>query len=63
MFNRLEGAWEAITDEILASYLALIPNSWPGKKTYSLKIDFYLKDVRAKLASALDAITLTLSPS
>jgi hypothetical protein len=63
LFNRLEGAWEAITDDTLAGYVALLPDAWPGKKTYSSRIESYLKDVRTELASALNAITLSIPPS
>ncbi len=63
LFNRLEGAWEAIGNDTLTNYHDLLPNTWPGKKTYFPKIESYLKDVRAELASALDAITLSLPPS
>jgi hypothetical protein len=48
---------------ILAGNIALLPDAWPGKKTYSSRIESYLKDVRAELASALNAITLSLPPS
>lgn len=63
LFNRLEGAWEAISDMTVAAYRDLIPDAWPGKKTYFPAIEFHLKLVRAELASALDAITLSLPPS
>jgi hypothetical protein len=61
-FNRLEGAWEAITDETLASYRNLLPDSWPGKERYFPRIEDHLKGVRTELAPALDAITLSLPP-
>lgn len=32
LFNRLEGAWEAISDATLAEYRELLPDAWPGKK-------------------------------
>jgi len=63
LFNRLEGAWESITDATLAGYLGLLPDNWPGKKRCFPVIEAYLKDVRAELASALDAITLSLPSS
>ena len=63
LFNRLEGAWEAITDDTLAGYFELLPDAWPGKETYFPRIETYLRDVRRELASALDAITLSLPPS
>lgn len=62
-FTRLEGAWEAIGDEMLAGYGHLIPNSWPGKNRYFPRIEAHLQAVRTGLASALDAITLSLPSS
>lgn len=62
-FNRIEGAWEAITDETIAGYQALIPDAWPGKKTYFGQIETHLKNIRTELATALDAITMSLPPS
>ncbi len=63
LFNRLEGAWEAITDDTLAEYRDLVPDAWPGKGAYFPAIEKHLKTVRAKRASALDLITLSLEPS
>jgi hypothetical protein len=62
-FNRIEGAWEAITDDTLERYGALLPDTWPGGRIYFPKIAAHLKVVRAELASALDAVTLSLPPS
>jgi len=63
LFQRIEGAWEAITDDTLNHYLSLIPDAWPGKKTSFPKIEAHLKVVHTRLASALDAITLTIPPT
>ena len=62
LFNRLQGAWEAISDATLDVYGKLLPDAWPGKATYFPKIKSHLTDVRAKLALALDAITLSIPP-
>jgi hypothetical protein len=59
-FARLEGAWEAIDDRALARLGDAVPGSWSGKTKYLPGIHAHLKAVRAKLASAFDAITLTL---
>jgi hypothetical protein len=63
VFNRIEGAWEAIGDMTVAAYRDLLPDTWPGKKAYFPGIESHLKSVRAELASALDAITLSLPAS
>lgn len=63
LFNRLEGAWEAITSDTLATYRALLPDAWPGKMKYFHGIESYLGDVSLNLAKALDAITMTLHSS
>ena len=63
LFNRLEGAWQGITDETLVNYRNLLPDTWSGKSAYFARIESYLKGVRSELASALDAITLTLPSS
>lgn len=60
VFNRIEGAWEAIDDLTVAAYRDLIPDVWPGRKAYFPAIEAHLRSVRAELASALDAITLSL---
>lgn len=59
-FTRLEGAWEAISADAVARYGKLIPDSWPGNLRYFPRIEAHLNAVRARLASALDAITLSL---
>jgi hypothetical protein len=63
LFNRLEGAWEAISDLTLEEYRNALPDAWPGKKTYFPAIETHLKAVRAKLASTLDLVTMSLAPS
>lgn len=60
-FSRLEGSWKAITPELVASYRAAVPEEWPGKASYLPRIEDHLGAVHAKLATALDAITFTLS--
>ncbi len=62
-FERLEGAWEAITPATVSAYRELLPDAWPGNKARFPAIEAYLHDLHAKLASALDAITLTLPAS
>jgi hypothetical protein len=62
-FERLEGAWEAITPATVSGYKEFLPDAWPGKQTYFPAIEAYLHDLHTKLASAVDAITLTLPPS
>lgn len=62
-FERLEGAWEAITPARVSGYQEFLPDAWPGKRTYFPAIESYLHGLHTKLASAVDAITLTLPPS
>ncbi len=62
-FNRLEGAWQAVHPKTVAGYRDLLPDSWPGKKSYFPHIETYLNNLHAELASALDAITLSLPSS
>jgi hypothetical protein len=62
-FARLEGAWQALNAKTVAAYRDLLPDTWPGKKSYFPSIETYLNSLHANLASALDAITLTLPPS
>jgi len=62
-FYRLEGAWQAVNPQAVAGYRDLLPDEWPGKKTYFDRIEAHLNSVHAGLASALDAITLTLPSS
>lgn len=60
-FNRLEGAWEAISAATVTGYKKFLPDDWPGKKIHFPAIEAYLHQLHPKLASAFDAITLTLS--
>jgi hypothetical protein len=62
-FTRLEGAWQSVTPERVLAYRELLPDAWPGKQRYLPLIVSYLSDLHPKLASALDAITLTLPAS
>ncbi len=59
-FARLEGTWEAVTPDVVSAYRDLIPGDWPGRETYFPRIESHLGTVHARLASALDAVTLTL---
>lgn len=38
VFERLEGAWEAITPTIVCGYKELLPDAWPGKRLTSLPL-------------------------
>jgi len=60
LFTRIEGAWEAVSSDVVRGYASLIPDAWPGKQTYFSQIEAHLNKVRTDLAPALDAITLTL---
>lgn len=62
-FERLEGAWEAVTPEKVTKYQDFLPDDWPGKTAHFPAIETYLCELHTKLASALDTITLTLPAS
>lgn len=63
LFTRVEGAWEAVNPKTVAGYRDLLPDSWPGKAIYFPRIENYLNNLHAELASAVDAITFTLPSS
>lgn len=60
LFERLESAWAGITPAQISFYKELIPDEWDGKGTYLPVIESYLNDLHSNLASAIDAVTLTL---
>ncbi len=62
-FERLEGAWEAVSPATVSSYRDCLPDTWLGKKPHFPVIESYLHGLHTKLASAFDAITLTLPAS
>jgi len=60
-FDRLAGAWLAVTDERLAVYRAALPDTWSAAAQHSDRALLYIAQVRDNIEAALQEVGRALS--
>ncbi|MBI3479818.1 MAG: hypothetical protein HY016_05605 [Nitrosomonadales bacterium] len=60
-FDRLAGAWLAVTDERLAAYRAALPNAWNSAHQHADQALLYIGQVRDNIEAALQEVGRALS--
>jgi len=60
-FDRLAGAWLAVTDERLSAYRGALPEAWNSAGNYADQALRYIGQVRDNVEAALQEVRRALS--